>query len=48
VSFEIEQRFKSLEELINAAAKDGDERTASYFCKLGAVQICGNLSVALN
>ncbi len=43
MSVEIEQRFKSLEELINAAAKEGDERTASYFCKLGAVLICGNL-----
>jgi hypothetical protein len=43
VSFEIEQRFKTLEELINAAAKESDERTASYFCKLGSVLICGNL-----
>jgi hypothetical protein len=44
VSFEIEQRFKQLEELINAAAlRDLDERTASYFCKLGSVQVCGNL-----
>jgi len=44
VSFEIEQRFKQLGDLINtAAAKDLDERTASYFCKLGSVLICGNL-----
>jgi RiboL-PSP-HEPN len=44
VLFEIEQRFKSLEDLIVAAAdKNQDERTASYFCRLGCVQICGNL-----
>jgi hypothetical protein len=44
VSFEIEQRFKSLEVLIAAASdKNLDERTASYFCRLGSVQICGNL-----
>lgn len=42
--FEIEQRFKSLNELMFAAAdKNLDERTASYICRLGSVQICGNL-----
>jgi hypothetical protein len=44
VLFEIEQRLKSLEELVTAAAdKNLDERTASYLCRLGSVQICGNL-----
>lgn len=44
MSFEIEQRFKRLDELIVAAAnKSLDERTASYICRLGSVQICGNL-----
>ena len=44
MSFEIEQRFRSLEELIIAAAdKSIDERAASYLCRLGSVQICGNL-----
>ena len=42
--FEIEQRFKGLQELILAASDQSlDERTASYFCRLGSVQICGNL-----
>lgn len=43
MAFEIEQRFRRLEELISAAAKEADERTASYFCRLGSVLICGNL-----
>jgi hypothetical protein len=43
VSLEIEQRFKRLEELVIAAAKEQDERTASYFCRLGSVLICGNI-----
>jgi hypothetical protein len=44
VSFEIEQRFKQLEELVVAAAdKNLDGRMASYICRLGSVQICGNL-----
>jgi hypothetical protein len=38
------QRFIALEKLIVAArAKGLDEQTASYFCKLGSVLICGNL-----
>jgi hypothetical protein len=44
VSFEIEQRFKRLEELVIAAADMNLEgRMASYICRLGSVQICGNL-----
>jgi hypothetical protein len=44
VPFEIETRFKSLDELVrNAEAKGLDERTASYFCKLGCVLTCGNI-----
>lgn len=44
MSFEIEQRFKALDELITAASnKTLDEQTASYICRLGSVQICGNL-----
>jgi hypothetical protein len=44
VSFEIEQRFQILEKVIVAAAdKSLDERIASYVCRLGSVQICGNL-----
>lgn len=44
MSFEIEQRFKQLEELVFAAAdKNLDGRMASYICRLGSVQICGNL-----
>lgn len=43
MSFEIEQRFKRLEELVITAAKEQDERTASYFCRLGSVLICGNI-----
>jgi hypothetical protein len=44
LSFEIEQRFRSLEQLVTAAAaKDLDELSASYLCKLGSVLICGNL-----
>jgi hypothetical protein len=44
LSFEIEQRFRSLEQLvIAAAAQDLDELSASYLCKLGSVLICGNL-----
>lgn len=44
MSFEIEQRFKKLEELIvGASDKNLDERVASYICRLGSVQICGNL-----
>jgi hypothetical protein len=42
--FAIEQRFIALDKLIRAAqAKGLDEQTASYFCKLGSVLICGNL-----
>jgi hypothetical protein len=34
----------ALDKLIRAAqAKGLDEQTASYFCKLGSVLICGNL-----
>lgn len=44
MSFEIEQRFRSLEQLIVAASSKGvDEQIASYLCKLGSVLICGNL-----
>jgi hypothetical protein len=43
VSFEIEQRFKRLEELVVAATNEQDERTASYFSRLGSVLICGNI-----
>lgn len=44
MSFEIEQRFKRLEELIIAASdKNLDEKMASYICRLGSIQICGNL-----
>ncbi|KGT76122.1 hypothetical protein MA20_30350 [Bradyrhizobium japonicum] len=44
MSFEIEQRFGELEKLVqSASAKDLDEKTASYLCKLGSVLICGNL-----
>jgi hypothetical protein len=42
--FAIEQRFIILDKLIRAAqAKGLDEQTASYYCKLGSVLICGNL-----
>jgi hypothetical protein len=42
--FEIEQRFRALEQLINAATdKNLDELLASYLCRLGSVLICGNL-----
>lgn len=42
--FEVEQRFKALELLITSASAKGlDEQMASYLCKLGSVQICGNL-----
>lgn len=42
--FAIEQRFIALSKLIVAAQEKGlDEQTASYFCKLGSVLICGNL-----
>lgn len=42
--FAIEQRFISLSKLIGAAQQKGlDEQTASYFCKLGSVLVCGNL-----
>jgi hypothetical protein len=44
VSFAVEQRFIALDRLIRASQKKGlDEETASYFCKLGCVLICGNL-----
>jgi len=44
LSFEIEQRFRSLEQLVTAAAaKELDELSASYLCRLGSVLICGNL-----
>jgi hypothetical protein len=42
--FAIEQRFIALDKLVRAAQTKGlDELTASYFCKLGSVLICGNL-----
>ncbi|MBB6260666.1 hypothetical protein FHS77_001207 [Paenochrobactrum gallinarii] len=42
--FELETRFASLEKLIQKAATKGlDEEHASYLCKLGCVQVCGNL-----
>jgi hypothetical protein len=42
--FEIEQRFRKLEELIiSATDKNLDELAASYLCRLGSVLICGNL-----
>lgn len=42
--FAVEQRFIALSRLIRAAQEKGlDEQTASYFCKLGSVLICGNL-----
>lgn len=43
MSFTTEQRFKALEALIDAAKKQQDAQTASYLCKLGCVQVCGNL-----
>jgi hypothetical protein len=44
MSFETEQRFRALERLIaTASVKSLDEQTASYLCRLGSVQICGNL-----
>jgi hypothetical protein len=44
VFFAIEQRFIALDKLIRVAQTKGlDELTASYFCKLGSVLICGNL-----
>lgn len=44
MSFEIEQRFRHLEELVVAAAdKNLDGRMAAYICRLGSIQICGNL-----
>jgi hypothetical protein len=44
VSFEIEQRFRALAQLINTATdKNLDELLASYLCRLGSVLICGNL-----
>ena len=44
MSFEIEQRFKQLRALIDAAAdRNLDAQVASYICRLGSVQICGNL-----
>ena len=42
--FEVEQRFRILEQLIiTATDKDLDELSASYLCRLGSVLICGNL-----
>lgn len=44
MSFEIEQRFRALEQLISTATdKNLDELLASYLCRLGSVLICGNL-----
>lgn len=44
MSFEIEQRFKVLEELIvTAADRNLEDRMASHICRLGSVLICGNL-----
>ena len=42
--FEIEQRFRSLEQLVNLAGEKGlEERLASYLSKFGCVLVCGNL-----
>ena len=39
---EVELRFRSVERLVKAAETRGlDEETASYYCKLGSVLICG-------
>lgn len=44
MSFEIEQRFRALEQLINTATdKNLDELLASYLSRLGSILICGNL-----
>jgi hypothetical protein len=44
LQFVIEQRFAELEKLVIAVqARDLDEQTASYLCKLGSVLVCGNL-----
>ena len=44
MGFEIDTRFQRLEELVTRASERGlDELTASYFCKLGSVLICGNI-----
>lgn len=44
MSLVIDQRFKALEMLIDAAAdKSLDPLTQSNLCKLGSVMICGNL-----
>ena len=44
MQFIIEQRFAELEKLVVAVqARNLDERTASYLCKLGRVLVCGNL-----
>lgn len=44
MGLELEVRFAKLEELVNKASdRSVDELTASYFCRLGSVLICGNI-----
>ena len=44
MSFELQVRFLALEKLVVAASVRGlDEQLAAFLCKLGSVQICGNL-----
>ena len=44
MGLELEYRFSKLEELVKRAAdRNLDELTASYFCRLGSVLICGNI-----
>ena len=43
MSFTTDQRFKALDVLIQAAKNQADPQTAFYLCRLGFVQICGNL-----
>jgi len=42
LSIAVESRFREVEKLVVAAqAKNLDAETASYYCKLGCVMICG-------
>jgi RiboL-PSP-HEPN len=44
MSFVIENRFKAVEKVVLAAqAKGLDPEVASYYCRLGAVLVCGNI-----
>jgi hypothetical protein len=44
LALEIEHRFQKLHKLVVSAQQKGlDEETASYYCKLGCVLVCGNL-----